>query len=125
MNIESRAFRLRGDIPGLPATVEITAKASGMTAFVPRANVLHAQLSALQARLNDPATPDRPSDIARLVQERDAARAETDRARAQLAAVAERGRALQAALDKAAHDIDGLASRVAVAEAAVRRSMAA
>lgn len=88
------------------------AKAANQSASASRA-----ALAALRARLADPAQPERASDIARLMQERDTARNA-------LAALQQRNTAMQSALDSSAKIIEDFGLRLAKAEAAVR-SMAA
>ncbi len=80
-----------------------------------RADVLAAQLDKLRSDMADPAQPERASDLAQLVRER-------DQARTALAATDARNRAMKAALDELADKFDGMASRLAVAEAALRRA---
>ena len=82
-----------------------------------RADVLHAQLARLKADMADPAQPERASDITRLTRER-------DQARTALAAVNQRNQQMQAATDAMAEQFEALCSRVAVAEAKLRREVA-
>lgn len=80
-----------------------------------RADVLAAQLDKLRSDMADPSQPERASDLARLVMER-------DQARTALAATDARNRAMKAALDDLADKFEAMASRLAVAEAAMRRA---
>lgn len=80
-----------------------------------RGDVLHAQLDKLRADMADPMQPERASDIAQLVRER-------DEARNAAAATDARNRQMQAALDTMAGQFEALASRVARAEAALRKA---
>jgi hypothetical protein len=63
----------------------------------------------------DPSAPERASDIARLVSER-------DQARTALAAVSTRNETMQRAIDDLAGRFEAMAARVARAEAANRRA---
>jgi len=76
------------------------------------------ELAKLRKSISDPATPDRASDVARLVQERDAART----ASAALQARAERA---ESAVQDLAERFEGMVSRVSKAEAALRAARAA
>lgn len=80
-----------------------------------RADVLAAQLDKLRADMADPSQPERAIDLAQLVRER-------DQARTALAATDARNRAMKAALDDLADKFEAMASRLAVAEAAMRRA---
>lgn len=80
-----------------------------------RADVLAAQLDKLRADMADPSQPERASDLAQLVRER-------DQARTALAATDARNRAMKAALDDLAGKFEAMGSRLAVAEAAMRRA---
>lgn len=80
-----------------------------------RADVLAAQLDKLRSDMADPSQPERASDLAQLVRER-------DQARTALAATDARNRAMKAALDDLADKFEAMASRLAVAEAAMRRA---
>lgn len=80
-----------------------------------RADVLAAQLDKLRSDMADPSQPERASDLARLVMER-------DQARTALAATDARNRAMKAALDDLADKFEAMGSRLAVAEAAMRRA---
>lgn len=80
-----------------------------------RADVLAAQLDKLRSDMADPSQPERASDLAQLVRER-------DQARTALAATDARNRAMKAALDDLAAKFEAMASRLAVAEAAMRRA---
>lgn len=80
-----------------------------------RADVLAAQLDKLRSDMADPSQPERASDLARLVMER-------DQARTALAATDARNRAMKAALDDLAGKFEAMGSRLAVAEAAMRRA---
>ena len=88
------------------------------TAQAGRASMAEAALARLKRDIADPVQPERASDLARLIQERDAART----ASAALQARADRA-------ERAVHDLAGrfeeMVSRVARAEAAVRKVMAA
>lgn len=78
----------------------------------------HADLAKVKRDMADPSQPERASDLARLLQER-------DQARTALAAVQARAERQQAALDQMAGQFDAMVSRVTRAEAAVRKLMAA
>ena len=78
-----------------------------------RADVAEAALAKLRADLADPNQPERASDIARLVRER-------DEARTALAAVDARNRALQSTVNDLADRFEAMVSRVTRAEAALR-----
>lgn len=80
-----------------------------------RADVLAAQLDKLRSDMADPSQPERASDLAQLVRER-------DQARTALAATDARNRTMKATLDDLAAKFEGMASRLAVAEAAMRRA---
>lgn len=80
-----------------------------------RADVLAAQLDKLRSDMADPSQPERASDLAQLVRER-------DQARTALAATDARNRAMKAALDDLADKFEAMGSRLAVAEAAMRRA---
>lgn len=72
-------------------------------------------LANLKQSLADPTQPERASDIARLMQER-------DQARTSLAAVSARAERQQAALDALAGQFEAMVSRVTRAEAAMRQA---
>lgn len=76
--------------------------------------VVEAELEQLRADMADPSQPERASDIAQLVKERDEARTAN-------AALQDRCRRVEASRDELADKFEGLISRVSVAEAAVRR----
>lgn len=80
-----------------------------------RGDVLHAQLARLRSDMVDPSQPERASDIARLIRERDEARN---------AAAASQARAVraEAATATMADKFEDLVSRVARAEAALRKA---
>lgn len=78
-----------------------------------RADMAEAALAKLRADLADPSQPERASDIARLVRER-------DEARVALAAVSARNAALQGSVNDLAERFEGMVSRVTRAEAALR-----
>lgn len=82
-----------------------------------RASAARAEIDRLKRDMADPSQPERASDIARLVQERDTART----ALAAMAARAERAEQGSMAL---ADRFEGLVSRVTRAEAALRQSQA-
>lgn len=82
-----------------------------------RASAARAEIDRLKRNMADPSQPERASDIARLVQERDTART----ALAAMAARAERAEQGAMAL---ADRFEGLVSRVTRAEAALRQSQA-
>ena len=73
-----------------------------------------AQLAKLKRDMADASQPERASDIARLVQER-------DQARTALAAVEARAARQQAALDRSAEAIEAMGLRVAKAESLIRQ----
>lgn len=74
-----------------------------------------AELADLKRSMADPTNPERASDIARLVGERDQARNAN-------AALEQRCARMQDAVDGCAGTIESLASRVAIAEAALRKA---
>lgn len=78
-----------------------------------RADVLAAQLDKLRADMADPIQPERASDIARLVRER-------DEARNAAAATSARNASLQAALNSLGDKLEAMAVRVTLAEHAAR-----
>lgn len=78
-----------------------------------RADMAQAELARVKASMADPMQPERASDIARLIQERDAARTAA-------AATDARNRALQSAVDGLADRFEAMVSRVTRAEAALR-----
>lgn len=80
-----------------------------------RGGVLHAQLTRIRSDMVDPSQPERASDIARLIRERDEARN---------AAAASQARAVraEAATATMADKFEDLVSRVARAEAALRKA---
>jgi len=78
-----------------------------------RADVLAAQLDKLRADMADPIQPERASDIARLVRER-------DEARNAAAATSARNASLQAALNSLGDKLEEMAVRVTLAERAAR-----
>lgn len=80
-----------------------------------RADVLHAQLVKLQADMADPMQPERASDLAQLIRERDEARVAS-------AASQARAQRSEAATLACAEQIEQLASRVARAEALLRNA---
>lgn len=75
----------------------------------------NAELAKIKRDLADPSQPERASDIARLVTER-------DQARTALAAVTARADRQQAALDQMAGQFEAMVSRVTRAEAAMRKA---
>lgn len=79
--------------------------------------VTNATLTRLKRDMADPSQPERASDIARLVQERDTARTA-------LAAMAARAERAEQGLHSMADRFEGLVSRVTRAEAALRASQA-
>lgn len=83
-----------------------------------RAQVAEAGLAKLRKDMADASAPERASDIARLVRER-------DEARTALAAVEARAQRLQASVDQMAGQFDQLVSRVARAETMLRQQSAA
>lgn len=78
-----------------------------------RADVLAAQLDKLRADMADPIQPERASDIARLVRER-------DEARTALAAVNSRNASLQSALNSLGDKLEAMAVKVTLTERAAR-----
>jgi DNA polymerase III sliding clamp (beta) subunit (PCNA family) len=84
-------------------------------AAVQAANVARAELAKLKRDMADPEQPERASDIARLMQERDTARNA-------LAAVQARADRQKEALDTLAGNFEAMALRMAKAEAAVRKA---
>lgn len=78
-------------------------------------DVYRAEIDKLKRDMADPAQPERASDIARLMQERDTARNA-------LAAVQARADRQKEALDQMAGQFEGMVTRVARAEAAMRRA---
>lgn len=78
-----------------------------------RADVLAAQLDKLRADMADPIQPERASDIARLVRER-------DEARNAAAATSARNASLQAALNGLGDKLEEMAVKVTMAERAAR-----
>ena len=78
-----------------------------------RADVLAAQLDKLRADMADPVQPERASDIARLVRER-------DEARNAAAATSARNASLQAALNSLGDKLEEMAVKVTLAERAAR-----
>jgi chromosome segregation ATPase len=78
-----------------------------------RADVLAAQLDKLRADMADPIQPERASDIARLVRER-------DEARNAAAATSARNASLQAALNSLGDKLEAMAVKVTLAERAAR-----
>lgn len=80
-----------------------------------RADVLQSQLGKLKADMADPSQPERASDLVQLVRERDTARTA-------LAASQARCERQDAAIATLAAEFERLCSRVAIAEAAVRRA---
>jgi hypothetical protein len=78
-----------------------------------RADMAQAELARIKRDMADPSQPERANDIARLIQERDAARTAA-------AATDARNRALQSAVDGLADKFEGMVSRVSRAEAAMR-----
>lgn len=82
------------------------------------ADVLASQLAKLKRDMADPSQPERASDIARLMSERDTARTA-------LAAVTARADRQQASLNQMAEHFEAMVSRVTMAEAAVRKMAAA
>lgn len=84
---------------------------------VQRANAARAEIDRLKRDMADPSQPERASDIARLVQERDTARTA-------LAAMAARAERAEQGLHSMADRFEGLVSRVTRAEAALRQSQA-
>lgn len=83
-----------------------------------RASAARAEIDRLKRDMADPSQPERASDIARLVQERDTARTA-------LAAMAARAERAEQGLHSMADRFEGLVSRVTRAEAALRASQAA
>lgn len=79
-----------------------------------RADVLAAQLAKVRADMADPSQPERASDIAQLVRERDETRTAN-------AALQDRCRRAEAARDELAGAVESMGTRLANAEAAVRR----
>lgn len=75
----------------------------------------NAAYAKLKRDLADPTRPERASDIARLMTER-------DQARTSLAAVSARAERQQAALDQAAEHLESMGLRMAKAEAALRKA---
>lgn len=82
-----------------------------------RASAARAEIDRLKRDMADPSQPERASDIARLVQERDTARTA-------LAAMAARAERAEQGLHSMADRFEGLVSRVTRAEAALRASQA-
>lgn len=80
-----------------------------------RADAARAEIAKLKQSLADPTQPERASDIARLLAER-------DQARTSLAAVSARAERQQAALDQAAEQLETMGLRMAKAEAALRKA---
>lgn len=80
-----------------------------------RADVLHAQLTRLRQDMADPSQPERASDLAQLIRER-------DEARTALAALQRRAETAEKARDGMADAFEALAVRVARAEAALRKA---
>ncbi|MCW1985617.1 UNVERIFIED_ORG: hypothetical protein M2348_001349 [Sphingomonas sp. R1F5B] len=78
------------------------------------ARVARADLAKMRQAMADPSQPERASDLARLVQER-------DQARTALAAVTARADRQQSALDQMAGQFEAMVSRVTRAEAAMRK----
>lgn len=78
-------------------------------------DVANAAIAKMRKDMADPSQPERASDIARLVGER-------DQARTALAAVKARADRQQAALDQMAEQFDAMVSRVTRAEAAMRKA---
>ena len=78
-----------------------------------RADVLAAQLDKLRADMADPIQPERASDIARLVRER-------DEARNAAAATSARNASLQGALNSLGDKLEAMAVKVTLAERAAR-----
>lgn len=81
-------------------------------------DIANATIAQMKRDMADPTTPDRASDVARLVRER-------DEARTALAAVTERAKRAEQGLESMADKFTGLVSRVTRAEAALRASQAA
>lgn len=79
-----------------------------------RASAARAEIDRLKRDMADPSQPERASDIARLVQERDTARTA-------LAAMAARAERAEQGLHSMADRFEGLVSRVTRAEAALRQ----
>lgn len=87
------------------------------TSFASAAKSRDAEIARLKRDMADPSQPERASDIARLVQERDTARTA-------LAAMAARAERAEQGLHSMADRFEGLVSRVTRAEAALRASQA-
>ncbi len=83
-----------------------------------KASAARAEIDRLKRDMADPTTPDRASDVARLIRERDTAQTA-------LAAMAERAKRAEQGLESMADKFTGLVSRVTKAEAALRASKAA
>lgn len=83
-----------------------------------RAGAARAEIDRLKRDMADPSQPERASDIARLVMER-------DQARTALAAMAARAERAEQGVHAMADRFEGLVSRVTKAEAALRQSQAA
>lgn len=82
-----------------------------------KASAARAEIDRLKRDMADPTTPDRASDVARLVRER-------DEARTALAAVTERAKRAEQGLESMADRFTSLVSRVTKAEAALRERVA-
>jgi hypothetical protein len=76
-------------------------------------DMAQAELARVKASMADPMQPERASDIAQLIRER-------DEARTAAAATDARNRALQSAVDGLADKFEAMVSRVSRAEAALR-----
>lgn len=103
------AQRARRMIAAARARADLDARALAIT---------NANLSRLKRDMADPMQPERASDIARLVGERDTARTA-------LAAMAARAERAEQTVDAMADRFEGLVSRVTRAEAALRQASAA
>lgn len=91
----------------------IAASRQATLAQAQRADVAQAQLAKLRTDMADPSQPERASDITRLMRER-------DEARTALSAVTARAERSEAAVHMVATKLEEMASRVAIAEAALR-----